>query len=127
MAVTFTVTGPSGSGGVSRNVEGNKRVHRGKLTFSGTYTAGGDTLNASQVGLSTIEQLNLSQLNDAAGNPTTLQAVPVRVSDSQWKIAVACNVVGAVNTATVAAGKTLALTAAETLTNYTLFFEAIGK
>lgn len=121
MAVTFTVSN------LERNVEGFKRVHRGTLTFSGTYTAGGDTVNASLVGLSAISQLNLGQLNDAAGNPTTLQAVAVKVSDSQWKIAVACNVVGAVNTATVAAGKTLALTAGETLTNYKLFFEAIGK
>lgn len=121
MAVTFTVAN------LSRNVEGAKRVHRGKLTFSGTYTAGGDTVTAANVGLSTIEQLNISQLNDAAGNPTTLQGVPVRVSDASWKIAVACNVVGAVNTATVAAGKTNALTAGETLTNYTLYFEAIGK
>lgn len=121
MAVTFTVSN------LTRNVEGAKRVHRGTITFSGTYTAGGDTISASQLGLSTVEQLNLSQLNDAGGNPVTLQAVPVRVSDSSWKIAVACNVVGAVNTATVAAGKTVALGAGETLTNYKLFFEAIGK
>lgn len=120
MAVVWAVTN------LKRDVT-SKRVHTGTLTATGTYTAGGDTITAAALGLSSIERLDLSQLNDANANPVNLQAIPVKVTDASWKIAVACNVVGAVNTATVAAGKGTALTAAETLTGYTCFFEARGK
>jgi hypothetical protein len=121
MAVTWAVTN------LKREVTGSKRVHRGTLTATGTYTAGGDAVSASALGLSTIEHLDLTTLNDAAGSPLTLVAVPVKVSESSWKVAVACNVVGAVNTATIAAGKTVALGAGETLTGYKTDFEAVGR
>lgn len=121
MAVTWAVSA------LKRDVTASKRVHTGVLTATGTYTAGGDTVNASQFGLSVIDKLELTTLNDGTGTPATVVAIPVRVSDSQWKIAVADNVVGAVNTATIAAGKSLPLTAAESLTGYTCYFEAKGR
>lgn len=120
MAVTWAVSG------LKRDVT-SKRVHTGILTATGTYTAGGDTVSAASFGLSAIERLDLSQLNDGSGTPLNLQAIAVRVTDASWKIAVACNVVGAVNTGTVAAGKGVALAAAESLTGYTCFFEVRGR
>ena len=122
MAVTWAVSN------LSRSLDaGNSRIHRGTLTATGTYTAGGDTVAASLFGLSVLSQLNLGNINDAGGNPVTLGAVPVKVSDSSWKIAIDCNVVGAVNVGTVAAGKTVALSAAETVTGFKCLFEAIGR
>jgi hypothetical protein len=121
MAVTYAVSN------LQRNVEGSKRSHRGRLTATGTYTAGGDAITPAQLGLSTIEHLVLNTYSDAQANPSSLTAIPVRVSDLSWKIALASNVVGAVNTATIAAGKSLPLTAGETVTGYIVDFEAIGR
>lgn len=122
MAVTWAVSN------LTRSLDaGNYRCHRGTLTATGTYTAGGDTVAASIFGLTVITQLNLTEMNDGAGNPVSLEVIPVRVSDSSWKIAIAGNVVGAVNTATVAASKTVAMGAAETLTGFRCNFEAIGR
>lgn len=122
MAVTYAVSS------LTRNVEGAKRVHRGTITATGTYTSGGDAVTPALFGLSTIENLDLTVFNDGSATvPVHIQAIPVRTSDISWLITFADNVVGAVNTGTIAAGKSVTLTAAETITGYKSQFCVVGR
>lgn len=54
MAITFAVTN------LKRSVAGDKRVHFGTLTATGTNSAGGDAVTPASMGLSVIDSLELS-------------------------------------------------------------------
>lgn len=55
MAVTFTVTADN----QGRQMVGNQRVFRGRLTLAGTYETGGFLFVANDVGFSRIDSLEL--------------------------------------------------------------------
>lgn len=122
MAVTYAITNRT------IDVGGAKRVVRGTITFTGTYTAGGDAIAPAAFGLSVVENLYCTSFNNGSATvPISLEIHPLKQADGTWKLAVSGNVIGAVNTGTVAAAPTVTLTAGQTLTGYTVAFEAIGR
>src|SRR5687767_12553041 len=54
MALTFAVTN------LKRSVAGDKRVHYGTITATGTNTAGGDAVTPAALGLSVVDSLELT-------------------------------------------------------------------
>ena len=122
MAVTYAITNRTSS------VIGDKRAVRGNITFTGTYTAGGDTLTPAALGLAVMENLVITNFNNGSTTvPISIEIHPLKQSDGTWKLALSGNVIGAVNTGTIAASPTVTLTAAQTVTGYTGQFEAIGR
>lgn len=68
MALNFSLAGDDG-----RNVSGNRRVNNGTYTGPTSYVTGGDTITASDVGLSDIRFLELNVALDASNaNPRLL-------------------------------------------------------
>jgi hypothetical protein len=121
MAVTYAVSNRT------VDVNGSKRVVRGNLTWTGTYTSGGDALTPEALGLHTIQNLYITNFNNGSATvPISVGVHPIKQANGSWKLAVSGNVIGAVNVGTIAATPTVTLTAAETLTNYVCAFEAVG-
>lgn len=110
MAITFAVTQ------LVRDVTASKRVHRGKITATGTNTAGGDAAAASLFGLSVLDQLNLTPADNG-----TLQFSPKWVK-STGKIKFF-----GTNAVPGAAVGDPEVTAGTTLSTYEMEFEAVGR
>jgi hypothetical protein len=69
MALNFSLSGDDG-----RNVVGNRRVVSGTYTGPTSYATGGDSIAATDVGLSDIRSLDLGVAADAsAANPRLLR------------------------------------------------------
>lgn len=76
MAATLAVTRPNGSR--SEYTSGGRRHRVRKLAWSGTYANGGNTVLASDVGLTEIEEVHLS--GGVATPTTTTSALPLGVT-----------------------------------------------
>lgn len=63
MAVTFAVSD------LQRGNAGNKRVHTGLLTCSGTTSDNGDALTAEAIGLHIIDSITFVSALDSVSNP----------------------------------------------------------
>lgn len=63
MAITFAITD------LLRDVGGSKRRHAGTITCTGTTTDDGDTIAASALGLSVIDDLQCMPFLDSTSNP----------------------------------------------------------
>lgn len=63
MAVTFSITL------LKKGVSGDRRLHTGTITASGTTTDNGDAITAAAFGLHTIQSLNFHAFADSTSNP----------------------------------------------------------
>jgi hypothetical protein len=110
MAVTFTVSS------LEKHNAGDRRLHTGTLTASGTTTDNGDAVTPALFGLHTITSLNLHPAVDSTSNPEN--ASGLAYIPSTGKI---------VFFGGAAAGSPwAALTDGATVTNYAAQFEAYG-
>jgi hypothetical protein len=114
MALTFTISG------LDKSVMGNKRVHSGTITLSGTNSDDGDAITAAQLALGFLEDLQLATFLDSTSNPEN--ALIGTWNKNSGKIVF--------HTAHGTPGGTIPLlqvTDGTTLTNYFARFEATGR
>ena len=69
-------------------VFGNKRVRVYDLTFSSNYATGGETVNASDVGLKKIEHVQVSGQVAAGSTPTSGNPIGVIINSAGTSAAV---------------------------------------
>lgn len=110
MALTFAVTQ------FTRDVTASRRVHRGKLTATGTNTAGGDAVTPALFGLSVVDQLKLT----ASDNGTL-------VFQPKWIKSTGKIKFFGTNAVPGAAVGDPEVTAGTTLSTYEMEFEAVGR
>jgi hypothetical protein len=82
MAVTITKV--SGADFVA----GNKKVRTRDVAFSGSYAAGGDTVTASQLGLTKLYFVNMQGAMAAASTPTTANEVSIIIASNGQSLAI---------------------------------------
>ncbi len=114
MAVTFAVSD------LQKGNAGNKRMHTGLLTCSGTTTDNGDALTAEALGLHIIDSLTFVSAIDSVSNP-----------ENAWVLGYIKNGTGALITfhsqATAGATTPLAaITDTTSVANYVIRFIAVG-
>lgn len=113
MAATYAVTN------FTRDITA-KRIHRGTLTATGTYTGpGGDTVTAALFGLAVITDLRLEPF--ASATPLVFQARYSKTNDTSGVIKLF-----GTNAAPGAAVADPEVTGGTAVTGFTCAFEAIG-
>jgi hypothetical protein len=118
MAVTFAVTL------LRKGVAGDRRLHTGTITATGTTTDNGDAITAALFGLHTLQSLNFHPFVDSTSNPENAAAAAY--------IGTSPNAAGSTAGVVVffggaASGSAQAsLTDGATMTNYAAQFEAYG-
>lgn len=84
MATTLAVSRPNGSR--SEYTEAGRRKRVRKLTWSGTYAAGGNTVLASDVGLKEIEEVILHGTIAAGSTPAKGLGVHVKYASDNTSV-----------------------------------------
>lgn len=119
MALTFAVTG------LTRNVIGAEREHRGLITATGTNTPDGDSITAAALGLELLYDLQPSTpAVDSTSSPAA--AYQVRFIPAADQLSGKLTFWGT-NAAPGAAVADPEVTAGTTLTGYSFRFRALGR
>jgi len=107
-----------------KGVAGDRRLHTGTITASGTTTDNGDAITAAAFGLHTLASLNFHPFVDSTSNPenaATAAYIPTSPGPGGSTAGVIVFFGGA-----AAGSAQAALTDGATVTNYSAQFEAYG-